>query len=144
MVKTQPNPEIDQRGRSTIPKTSEQERARSLSTQPLLDPINSRLSKSNENLTQTNLPKQSPTIELPRNERLTKSEDRHLSNTILNDVQIQRYNAMKEKFERQQPIDILFGIHPSINTQTSPFFPFRSSSISVQNYFTQSLSISQY
>lgn len=101
-----------------IPKSPEQERARSLSTKPLFDSVNSRLSKSNENLNQTNSQKQSPTVELPRNERLTKSEDRHLSNTVLNDLQIQRYNTIKDKFERQQPIDIPFGIYPSIKKTT--------------------------
>ena len=90
--------------------TKEPERARSLSSQAILDPIHSRLSKSNENITQTTSQKHPTSTEPQRGERITKSEDRHLSNTNLNDLQIQRFNSLKEKFERQQPIDILLGI----------------------------------
>lgn len=94
--------DIEQRGRSIYPKQQEQERARSLSTQTIFDPINSRLSKSNDNLTQT--------IEQQRDERITKSEDRHLLNIPLNNLQIQRFNFLKDKFQQQQPIDTIFGI----------------------------------
>jgi hypothetical protein len=99
---------IVERGRSSYPK--EQERTRSLSSQAILDPTHSRLSKSNENITQSISQQHSMSTEPPRGERITKSEDRHLSNTNLNDQQIQRFNSLKEKFERQQPIDTLFGI----------------------------------
>lgn len=108
-MKTPQNAELEQRGRSMQSKVADQERARSLSTQPAFDSINSRLSKSNENLTQSTTLKPSSTAEPSRNERITKSEDRHLSNTVLNDLQIQRYNALKDKFEQRQPIDLLFG-----------------------------------
>jgi hypothetical protein len=101
---------MEQRGRSSYQKQQDQERARSLSSQTIFDPINSRLSKSNENITQSISQKQSSSNETPRPERMTKSEDRHLSNNLLNDLQIQRFNSLKEKFERQQPIDTLFGM----------------------------------
>jgi len=101
---------IEQRSRSNYPKQHEQERARSLSSQAIFDPINSRLSKSNENMTQSISQKYSSTIESQRGERITKSEDRLLSNTQLNDLQIQRFHFLKDKFERQQPINTIFGI----------------------------------
>jgi len=110
----EPIVEMKQRGRSSYPKEQEQERARSLSSQTIFDPIHSRLSKSNENITQSISQKHSTSIEPPqRGERITKSEDRHLSNTNLNDLQIQRFNSLREKFERQQPIDTLLGIRKS-------------------------------
>jgi len=45
-----------------------------------------------------------------REERITKFEDQHSSNTQLNDLQIQRFHLLKDKFEHQQPIDTVFGI----------------------------------
>ena len=100
--------EMEQNGRSSYPQ--EQERVHSLSSQTLFDPIHSRLSKSNENITQSISQTHSTSIKPQRGERITKSEDRHLSNTNLNDLQIQRFNSLREKFDRQQPIDTLFGI----------------------------------
>ncbi|CAF1412638.1 unnamed protein product, partial [Rotaria sordida] len=44
-------------------------------------------------------------------ERITKSEDRHSSIPAvkpLTSSQIQQFNSIKEKFERQQPIDVVF------------------------------------
>ena len=103
----------------------EQERARSLSAETILDPIHSRLSKSNENITQSTSQKHPSAMDSPqplRTERVTKSEDRTLSSTPLNTVQIQRFQLLKEKFERQQPIDSVFGrSHPAAsNTFASP------------------------
>lgn len=92
--------------RIAIPETPlrvhvEQERARSLATQTAFDPVHSRLSKSNENLLQASEPQ--------RAERVTKSEERTLLPTNLNDGQIQRYQMLKERFEKQLPIDTVFG-----------------------------------
>ena len=111
----EPTTETEQGRRPSYSKESE--RARSSSSQAILDPIHSRLSKSNENITQSTSQKHPTSMEPQRGERITKSEDRHLSNTNLNDLQIQRFNSLKEKFDRQQPIDILFGIRKSSNFQ---------------------------
>lgn len=101
---------VEQRGRSSHPKQHSQERARSLSTQTNFDSIHSRLSKSNENLTQPTSQKPSSTDETQRGERMTKSEDRQLSNTQLTEQQILKFNALKDKFQQKQPIDNLFGM----------------------------------
>jgi len=85
-------------------------------------------------MTQSISQKYSSPIELQNGERITKSEDRHLSNTQLNDLQIQRFHLLKDKFEHQQPIDTVFGItkknaiHRSI--KSIPFL-YRSSTISI-------------
>lgn len=101
----------EQRGRSTQPKQHvSTERARSLSTQTIFDPIHSRLSKSNENLLQPVEQKPISPNEPTRIERITKSEDRDPSNTRLNEKQIEKFNLIKEKFQSQQPIDTIFGI----------------------------------
>jgi len=100
----------EQRGRSNYPKQQEQERARSLSSQTIFDPINCRLSKSNENMTQTVSQKYSSSTESQRGERISKSEDRRSSNTLLNDLQIQRFHLLKDKFDHQLPIDTIFGM----------------------------------
>ncbi|CAF1615421.1 unnamed protein product, partial [Adineta ricciae] len=104
--------DIELHGRAPHPKPVERERPRSVSSQTTFDPINTRLSKSNENITQT-VSQQTPTfIEQHRTQRVTKSEDRHSSASVttpLNDLQIQRFNILKDKFERQQPIDTVFG-----------------------------------
>jgi hypothetical protein len=112
-VKVNQTNEIEQRERLNYPKQQEQERARSLSSQPIFDSIHSRLSKSNENITQSISQQNLSSNEHQRGERITKSEDRHQStsaNIPLNDLQIQRFHLLKEKFERQQPIDTVFGM----------------------------------
>lgn len=85
--------------RIAIPETPlrihvEQERTQTLATQ-------TRLSKSNENLLQP--------IEPPRVERITKSEDRNLLSTNFNPEQLQKYQMIKEKFDKHLPIDTVFG-----------------------------------
>ena len=132
----------------------EQERARSLSAETILDPIHSRLSKSNENITQSTSQKHPSAMDSPqplRNERVTKSEDRNLSSTPLNSVQVQRFQLLKEKFEHQQPIDSVFG---RSHRAASNKFPqphlepstclFRSSTISIQGSPSTCLSDGQY
>ncbi|CAF4332818.1 unnamed protein product, partial [Adineta steineri] len=103
--------DIEPRSRSSDPKPQERERPRSVSSQTTFDPINARLSKSNENLSQTTSQKTPTFIEQQRAERISKSEDRHSLTSApipLNDLQIQRFNLLKDKFERQQPIDTVF------------------------------------
>ncbi|CAF1246383.1 unnamed protein product [Rotaria sordida] len=112
IIKSTETNEIGERGRSLFPKQHDQERARSLSSLTILDPVNSRLSKSNENIAQSTSQKHSTTsIEQQNRERITKSEDRHSSIPAvkpLTSSQIQQFNSIKEKFERQQPIDVVF------------------------------------
>ncbi|CAF3728092.1 unnamed protein product [Rotaria sp. Silwood1] len=104
--------EIIERGRSLHSKQQDQERARSLSSQTILDPIHSRLSKSNENIAQSTSQKYSiPSIELQNREQFIKPQDRYASLPLLkplNNIQIQQFNSIKDKFERQQPIDVVF------------------------------------
>lgn len=114
-VKSTQTNDVEERGRTSHPKHQDTERARSLSSQATFDPIHSRLSKSNENINQTlPLKTPSPNNELQRGERITKSEDRHLTNKSLTNAQIQQYKVLREKFERQQPIDVVFGINISM------------------------------
>lgn len=112
--------DIELRNRMQQPKSIERERPRSVSSQTTFDPINTRLSKSNENITQTVSQKTPTFVEQHRTQRVTKSEDRHSSASVttpLNDLQIQRFNILKDKFERQQPIDTVFGKFNSSNAR---------------------------
>ncbi|CAF4639259.1 unnamed protein product, partial [Rotaria sp. Silwood2] len=103
-----------ERGRSLYPKQHDQERARSLSSQTILDPVHSRLSKSNENIAQLTSQKYSTSPNEQQNrERSIKLEDRYASMPSikpLSSLQIQQFNSIKEKFEHQQPIDVVFGM----------------------------------
>ena len=108
--------EIEVRGRSPHLKTSDVERGRSLSSEKILDPIHSRLSRSNETILQSNSshhPTPSINDNQSRTERISKSEDRSVpltrTMTPMNDLQIQKCHLLKEKFELQQPIDTVFG-----------------------------------
>ena len=110
--------ESDVRGRSPTQRPSDAERGRSLSSEKILDPIHSRLSKSNEAILQPSSSQTAAaatTNEIPvRPERISKSEDRSIPSatrtmTPMNDLQIQKCHILKEKFERQQPIDTVFG-----------------------------------
>ena len=88
----------------SYPNQHEQDGILSLSSQKAMDPTYSRLSKSNENLTQSTSQKNSSSSEQQRGERITKSEDRHPlapAITPLNDMQIQRCSLLKEKFDSQ-------------------------------------------
>ncbi|CAF4978156.1 unnamed protein product, partial [Rotaria socialis] len=76
------------------------ERARSLSSQATIDPINARLSKSNENITQAAAQKNPlPSVEQQSRERITPSEDRQLAVPAakqLASAQLQKFNLLKE------------------------------------------------
>jgi hypothetical protein len=61
-------------------------------------------------MTQTISQKYSSSTESQRGERISKSEDRRSSNTLLNDLQIQRFHLLKDKFDHQLPIDTIFGM----------------------------------
>jgi hypothetical protein len=68
-------------------------------------------------MTQTIPQKTSSLMEQQRTERITKSEDRNSTistNIPFNDVQLQRYNFLKDKFDHQQPIDTVFGMKKGI------------------------------
>ncbi len=114
VAKSTETPEAELRSRSVnVKQQQDRERPRSVSSQTTFDPINVRLSKSNENIFQSTSQKPPPFIEQQRGERITKSEDRHpISRTLtpLNDLHIQRFNLLKDKFDRQQPIDTVFGM----------------------------------
>jgi len=69
-----------------------------------------RLSKSNENLIEP--------IDLPRVERITKSEDRNLLSTNLSQEQLQKYQMIKEKFDKHLPIDTVIGNKSNQTTTT--------------------------
>lgn len=92
-------------------------RSRSLSAEKILDPIHSRLSKSNDLILQTSSSQTATPINnetSTRPERISRSEDRTFHPTTrtmtpMNDLQIQKCHILKEKFERQQPIDTVFG-----------------------------------
>lgn len=108
--------DVELRSRSIQSKAVERERPRSVSSQTTFDPINTRLSKSNENLSQGSSQRTPTFVDEQRAQRITRSEDRQSTTSItapLNDLQIQRFNLLQEKFERQQPIDTVFGMSPS-------------------------------
>lgn len=120
VVKSTQTNDNEDRGRSTFPRQQDHERTRSLSSQTIFDSISARLSKSNENLTQS-ISQQNPLSisEQPTRERITKSEDRQqlLPSAVksLTPAQIQKFNLLKEKFERQLPIDVVFGMNDSLS-----------------------------
>ncbi len=128
IVKSTQTNESEQRGRSLYPKQQDQERARSLSSQTIFDPVHARLSKSNENITQS-IPQKTSSLAEQRTERITKSEDRNSSttNVSFNDLQFQRYYFLKDKFERQQPIDTVFGIQMVSSFSRNSFLSFTDS-----------------
>ncbi|CAM4895437.1 unnamed protein product [Rotaria socialis] len=112
LVKSTQTSDVEERGRPMHSKQQDHERARSLSSQATIDPINARLSKSNENITQAAAQKNPlPSVEQQSRERITPSEDRQLAVPAakqLASAQLQKFNLLKEKFDRQQPIDIVF------------------------------------
>ena len=101
--------DIEQPERTLSVRQKESERARSLSSDKILDPIHSRLSKSNENILQSTSANADDTAQR-RPSRITRSEDRPPVGLAVDEVQLQRYQVLKERFERQQPIDIVFGL----------------------------------
>jgi hypothetical protein len=97
-------PEIEQRGRSIYSKhqslllAQQQERTRSSSTQTID-------SQSHDSITSSKHP-------LSPGQQIIKSEDKHQP-IPLNESEIQRFQLLKDKFERRQPIDTVFGMKDS-------------------------------
>ena len=73
--------------------------------------ISSLLSNSHETMVQQNDPL---SIEEHKQERIIKSNDKHLFKSesgSLSESEIRWFELTKEKFERRQPIDIVFGMN---------------------------------
>ncbi|CAF3378932.1 unnamed protein product [Rotaria socialis] len=104
-------PELEERGRSIYSKhelfllAQQQDRPHALPSQV----FRTLLSKSNEVLSRK---KDSSATKHHGNEQIIRSEETHqtkIQSIPLNETEIQRLQSLKEKFDRGQPIDIIFN-----------------------------------